>query len=49
MNRHYLARYTLSDGTRGALQVVASHSFDVIDMLVHRFASRAAPVPSTCR
>ena len=39
MNRRYLARYTLSDGTRGALQVVASHSFDVIDMLVRSFST----------
>ncbi|NKI97560.1 hypothetical protein [Rhizobacter sp. SG703] len=39
MSRRYIARYTLSDGTRGALQVVAAHSFDVIDLLVHRFAT----------
>ncbi|WP_457329747.1 hypothetical protein [Rhizobacter sp. P5_C2] len=39
MNRHYLARYTLSDGTRGALHVVSVHSFDVIDMLVRSFST----------
>jgi hypothetical protein len=39
MNRHYLARYTLHDGTRGALQVSAAHSFDVIDMLVRNFST----------
>lgn len=38
MSRRYLARYTLSDGTRGALQISAAHSFDVIDLLVLRFA-----------
>jgi hypothetical protein len=39
MNRHYLARYTLRDGTRGALHVVAAHSFDVIDILVRTFST----------
>lgn len=39
MTRQYLARYTLSDGTRGALQIAAAHSFDVIDLLVRRFST----------
>lgn len=39
MSRHYLARYTLSDGTRGVLQLSAAHSFDVIDFLVRTFSS----------
>jgi hypothetical protein len=39
MSRRYLARYTLSDGTRGALQISAAHSFDVIDLLVRSFSN----------
>jgi len=39
MSRQYLARYTLSDGTRGTLQLAASHSFDVIDLLVRTFST----------
>jgi len=39
LSRRYLARYTLSDGTRGALQISAAHSFDVIDLLVRSFST----------
>lgn len=39
MNRHYLARFTLSDGTRGALQISAARSFDLIDLLVRSFSN----------
>lgn len=39
MTHRFLARYTLSDGTRGSLQVSAAHSFDVIDMLVLSFST----------
>lgn len=39
MSRRYLARYTLRDGTRGTLQVSATHSFDVIDLLVRSFST----------
>lgn len=39
MSRRYLARYTLSDGTRGALRLSAAHSFDVIDLLVRSFST----------
>jgi hypothetical protein len=32
--RLYLARFTLVDGSQGSLQVIASHSCEVIDYLV---------------